>query len=55
MANDLRSLLPRDGELVVCSRCPYAMHATLVRHPDGTYSAAFYCERCDRGATARGN
>lgn len=42
-------MIPADGELVLCSRCPLAMYAALVKHADGSYSVTFYCERCDRG------
>lgn len=43
-------MIPVDGELVMCSRCPLAMYARLVEHADGSLSVVWWCEDCDRPA-----
>lgn len=44
------NLVPPD-DLVRCSRCPYAMYATLIEPTDSPAYVVFWCENCDRQAT----
>lgn len=37
--------------LVMCSRCPLAMYAVLVKSADGMPMVVFWCEHCDRGSS----
>jgi hypothetical protein len=40
-------MIPINGEMVMCSRCPKAMYAHLLKADDGALSVAFSCEDCD--------
>lgn len=44
---DAPNLVP-PGDLVRCSRCPYAMHAKLVEPADSPAYVIFWCANCDR-------
>lgn len=42
-------LMPRN-RLVMCSRCPFAKYAVIVRDANNRPDVYFYCPHCDRGA-----